>query len=322
MVLRHNRSIQETPRMKLHRNARTTPVSRAQLVQRVMKAGWTYQQAAAGSGVSRRTVAKWVARFRAHGAAGLEDASSRPHQTPHITAAAHVAQIRRLRERHRMAAWAISQAVGVPRSTVGAWLRRLGLNRGPQAPRVPVQRYEWPTAGDLLHVDIKPLGRFAQAGHRVHGDRQRTSRGAGWEFVHVAVDDHSRLAYVEVLRDRLGVTCSAFLQRAVAWFASRRITIRRVLSDNGAGYRARVFRGACERLGVRHLRTRAYTPRTNGKAERFIQTLLREWAYAEPYRTSADRRRALRPWLQFYNRQRPHASLNYLPPWSRLQHVA
>lgn len=308
--------------MKLHRNARTTPLSRAHLVQRVLSTGWTYQQAAVGSGVSRRTVAKWVARFRAQGPAGLEDASSRPQRTPHRTTAGRVAQIRRLRQRYHMPAWAISRQLGVPRSTVGAWLRRLGLNDRRREPAPPVQRYEWPAAGDLLHLDIKPLGRFAQAGHRVHGDRQRTSRGAGWEYVHVAVDDHSRLAYVEVCPDQRGVTCAAFLQRAVTWFADRHVTIRRVLTDNGAGYRADAFRDAGAALGLRHLRTRAYTPRTNGKAERFIQTLLREWAYVQTYRTSADRRRALPSWLRFYNQQRPHASLDYQPPWSRLQHVA
>lgn len=308
--------------MKLHRNARTTPLSRAQLVARVIETGWTYQQAADGSGVSRRTVAKWVRRFREAGRAGLEDRSSRPRRSPLSTGAAQIARIRRLRECRQWPAWAISRAIGVPRSTVSAWLRRLGLARVRPAVTLPVQRYEWPVPGDLLHVDIKPLGRFGQAGHRFHGDRRRTSRGAGWEYVHVAVDDHSRLAYVEVLADQLGTTCAAFVQRAVAWLAARGVTVRRVMSDNGSGYVSGVFRIACATLGLRHLRTRAYTPRTNGKAERFIQTLLREWAYAVAYHTSADRRRALRPWLHFYNRQRPHASLNYAAPWSRLGNVA
>lgn len=297
-------------------------MSRAQLIERVLHAGWTYQQAADGGGVSRRTVAKWVQRFRAEGVAGLEDRSSRPRRTPHITAADRVVHIRRLREQHHLPAWAIGQALGLARSTVGAWLRRLGLNRLPTAPPVPIQRYEWPVAGDLLHVDIKPLGRFSQAGHRVHGDRQRRSRRAGWEYVHVAVDDHSRLAYVEVLRDQLGTTCAAFRQRAIGWLHARGVTVRRVLSDNGSGYLSGAFRARCAALHVQHRRTRVYTPRTNGKAERFIQTLLREWAYAQPYVTSAERRRTLRPWLRFYNRQRPHASLNYQTPWSRLQNVA
>ena len=185
-----------------------------------------------------------------------------------------------------------------------------------------MQRYEWPRPGDLLHVDIKPLGRIGCVGHRIHGDRRRASRGIGWEYVHVAVDDHSRLAYVEVLPEQRGTTCAAFLQRAVAWFQTRGITTRRVMSDNGSGYVSRAWRATCATLQLRHLRTRAYTPRTNGKAERFIQTLLREWAYVEPYASSQERRTALRSYLRFYNRQRPHASLNYQPPWSRLTSAA
>jgi transposase InsO family protein len=308
--------------MKLHRHARTTPRSRRQIVERVLQSHWTYQQVAEGSGGSRRTVANWVQHFRAAGLAGLEDASSRPRHMPAITAAAAVRRIRRLRERHGLPAWAISHAVGVPRSTVSAWLRRLGLNRHPSVPAAPVQRYEWPAAGDLLHLDIKPLGRFRRPGHRVHGNRRVTSPRVGWEYVHVAVDDWSRLAYVEVCADQHGITCAAFLQRAVAWFAAQAVQVRRVMSDNGSGYVSRVFREACATLALRHRRTRAYTPRTNGKAERFIQTLLREWAYVQPYRSSGARRQALHPWLRFYNRQRPHASLDYQPPWSRLQSAA
>ena len=165
---------------------------------------------------------------------------------------------------------------------------------------------------------IKPLGRIGCVGHRIHGDRRRATRGIGWEYVHVGIDDHTRLAYVEVLADQLGPTCAAFLQRAVAWFRARGITTRRVMSDNGSGYVSRAWRTTCEALRLRHLRTRAYTPRTNGKAERFIQTLLREWAYARPYASSQERRVQLRPYVQFYNRQRPHASLDYQAPWSRL----
>ena len=210
----------------------------------------------------------------------------------------------------------------MPRSTVGAWLRRLGLSQRPSAPPVPIQRYEWPQPGDLLHVDIKPLGRFRRVGHRIHGNPRLASPGVGWEYVHVAVDDHTRLAYVEVLADQIGSTCAAFLERAVTWFAARHITIRRVMSDNGSGYVSRAFRAACAAQTLRHLRTRPYTPRTNGKAERFIQTLLREWAYVQPYATSGQRRRALRPWLRYYNHDRPHASLNYEPPSSRLQSAA
>lgn len=307
--------------MKVHRKAKTTPSSRAALVQRAL-AGEEYAAIAAGMGISVRTVAKWVQRFRRGGVAALEDGSSRPRSTPHQTPPGAIALIRQLRAQHGLPAWAIGRALRVPRSTVGAWLRRLGLNRRPSAPPVPVQRYEWPTPGDLLHVDIKPLGRIAGVGHRIHGDRRARVKGIGWDYVHVAVDDHSRVAYVEVLTDQLGTSCAAFLQRAVAWFATRGVPVRRVMSDNGSGYVSRAFREACAAAAARHLRTRAYTPRTNGKAERFIQTLQREWAYVRAYTTSAERRAALRPWVRYYNQQRPHASLDYAAPASRLRSAA
>ena len=308
--------------MKLHRNAKSTPASRLVLVHRVLGEGWSYAAAAEGFAVSGRTVAKWVRRFREGGVAALEDASSRPGAPPHQTPPAAVALIRILRQQHGLPAWAIGRALHIPRSTVSAWLRRLGLNRPPAAPPLPVQRYEWPAPGDLVHVDIKPLGRIGCIGHRMHGDRRRGTPGIGWEYVHVSIDDHSRVAYVEVLADQRGPTCAAFLARAVAWFAARGITVRRVMSDNGSGYVSRLFRATCAGLGLRHLRTRAYTPRTNGKAERFIQTLLREWAYVAPYARSRERRRALRPYVQYYNRQRPHSSLDYQAPWSRLTSAA
>jgi transposase InsO family protein len=292
------------------------------LVRRVLFDGWSYAATAEGFAVSVRTVAKWVRRFKEGGVAALEDRSSRPGPPPHQTPPAAVALMRILREQHGLPAWAIGRALRIPRSTVSAWLRRVGLNRVPTALPVPVQRYEWPAPGDLLHVDIKPLGRIGQVGHRIHGDRRRATRGIGWEYVHVAIDDRSRVAYVEVLADQLGTTCAAFLQRAVAWWQARGITTRRVMSDNGSGYISRAWRVTCEALGVRHLRTRAYTPRTNGKAERFIQTLLREWAYVEPYASSQLRRAQLRPYLQYYNRQRPHTSLGYQAPWSRLTSAA
>jgi transposase InsO family protein len=308
--------------MKLHRNAKSTPASRLRMVERALCEGWRYAVVAEAFAVSERTVAKWVRRFRDGGVAALEDASSRPSAPPHQTPPAAVALIRMLRQQHGLPAWAIGRALRIPRSTVSAWLRRLGLNQPAAAPPVPVQRDEWPTPGDLVHLDIKPLGRIDGVGHRIHGDRQRRRRGVGWEYVHVAVDDHSRVAYVEVLPDQLASTCAACLRRTVAWFAARGIGIRRVMSDNGSGYVARLFHATCEELQLGHLRTRAYTPRTNGKAERFIQTLLREWAYAEPYESSRDRRRQLRPYLQYYNRTRPHASLAYQAPWSRLRSAA
>ena len=227
--------------MKLHRNAKTTPTSRLELVRRTVDDGWRYQAVADGYGVSVRTVAKWVQRFRQLGAAGLEDGSSRPQQTPHITSPVRVTFIRQLREQHGLPARAIGRALRMPRSTVGAWLRRLGLSQRPIAPSVPIQRYEWPHPGDLLHVDIKPLGRFRCVGHRIHGNPRLASPGAGWEYVHVAVDDHTRLAYVEVLADQRGPTCAAFLERTVTWFGARHITSRRVMSDNGSGYVSRPF---------------------------------------------------------------------------------
>src|SRR5262249_15667076 len=176
---------------------------------------------------------------------GREAGSSRPHRTPHQTPPGAIALMRQLREQHGLPAWAIGRALRVPRSTVGAWLRRLGLNRRPSAPPVRVQRYEWPAAGDLLHVDIKALARIAPIGHRIHGDRRTRVRGIGWEYVHVAVDDHSRVSYVEVLADQLGATCAAFRQRALTWFAARGVTVRRVMSDNGSGYRSRAFAAVC-----------------------------------------------------------------------------
>lgn len=308
--------------MKLHRNAKTTPASRLAIVRRVTAEGWTVAETALGFGVSPRTVTKWLQRFATDGRAGLEDGSSRPSPPPHQTSAALVARMRALRTRHGLPAWAIAERIGVPRSTVGAWLRRLGLSRPVAEPPVPIQRYEWPEPGDLLHLDIKPLGRIGQIGHRIHGDRRRRSRGVGWEYVHVAIDDHSRVTYVEVLDDQRGDTCARFLERAVAWFAGRGITVRRTMTDNGSGYVARVFRTTCHRLGLRHLRTRPYTPRTNGKAERVIQTLLREWAYVRAYRSSWARRRELARYLSFYNHRRPHASLSYRAPWTRLQSAA
>ena len=201
-------------------------------------------------------------RFRSAGITGLEDASSRPGAPAHQTPPWAVTLIHWLREQHGLPAWAIGRALRIPRSTVSAWLRRLGLNRRPVAPPVPIQRYEWPTPGDMIHVDIKPLGRIGCIGHRIHGDRRQASPGIGWEYVHVAVDDHSRIAYVEILADQLGTTCAAFLTRAVAWFGTRGIGVRRVLSDNGSGYRSRAFRAACGTLDVRHRRTRLCLPET------------------------------------------------------------
>ena len=308
--------------MRLHPNARTTPRSRAQLVARIVRDGWPVGRVARAFHVSERTVFKWLARYRREGERGLWDRPATARHCPHRTRPGAVVEIVALRAQRRPA-YVIARRLGVPRSTVGRILRRLGLGRlGPLHPPPAVRRYERARPGELLHVDIKSLGRIRGIGHRIHGDRRTRVRGIGWEHVHVCIDDRSRLAYAEVLPTAQWADAVPFLERAVAWFAACGVRAERVMTDNGSAYLARAFRAACARLGVRHLRTRPYTPRTNGKAERFIQTLLREWAYAEPYESSRERRAKLRPYLQFYNRQRPHASLDYQAPWSRLTSAA
>jgi transposase InsO family protein len=283
--------------------------------------GWTHQRTADAAGVSRRTVAKWVRRFRA-GDTTLSDRSSRPHRSPRQLTDIQVAAIVALRQT-RATSWTISAALGVPRSTVTRVLARAGLNRVALLdPQPVVQRYEWPNAGDLLHLDIKPLGRIRGVGHRIHGERAQRCRGIGWEYVHVAVDDATRLAYVEVCRSQRQRACALFFRRALRWFARHGIRVRRVLTDNGNGYRARRFARVCRSWQVRHKFTRPYTPRTNGKAERFIQTLLREWAYRAAYLSSAARTAALPRYLRYYNQQRPHASLGRRSPWTRFQQAA
>ena len=308
--------------MRLHRNARTTPKARALIVQRVDDEGWSVDETADAFGVSTRTVYKWRARYRAQGPGGLDDRSSAPRRSPRRTAAAREARIVQLRGA-RLTGRAIAQRVGVPRATVGAVLRRQGLGRLPAlTPTEPVRRYERERPGELLHIDIKSLGRIGQVGHRIHGDRRTRIRGIGWEHVHVCVDDRSRVAYVELLPTLGYADAVGFLERAVAWFAARGVPAERVLTDNGSAYRSRAWRTTCARLGLVHKRTRPYRPRTNGKAERFIQTLLREWAYRRAYATSARRRRALAPWLRYYNGKRPHTALNYRAPITRLEEVA
>jgi transposase InsO family protein len=307
--------------MRLHRNAKTTPLMRQLIVDRVTRQHWTQARAAEAAGISVRTVAKWVARWRA-GDRACGDESSRPQGQPRRLKGDVRAAIVQLRQT-RATAWQISAALRVPRSTVTRVLHHAGLNRlATLEPLRIVRRYEWPHAGDLLHVDIKPLGRIRGIGHRITGDRQRPQPGSGWEYVHVAIDDATRLAYVEVRRSQRRHACARFLRRAVQWFARRGIRVQRVLTDNGSGYRSRLWAAACRAWTLRHKRTRPYTPRTNGKAERFIQTLLREWAYRWPYLTSETRTAALTGYLQYYNRQRPHASLGRRSPWTRFQEAA
>jgi len=295
---------------------------RALIVERVRRDHWRVAEAAAAAGVARRTAAKWLARHRAGGSSALADRSSRPHRSPRRTTAEQQAAIVALRYQ-RLTAWAIAVRLQIPRSTVARRLACLGLNRLTRvAPPVPVQRYEYPRPGALVHLDVKPLARILRVGHRIHGDRRRIVQGAGWEYVHVAVDDHSRVAYVEVLPDQRGHTTARFLRRTVRWFARRGVSIRRVLTDNGGAYRSRVFQRVASQAAVRRLRSRPYRPQTNGKAERFIQTMLREWAYVTAYPNSWRRTRALRPWLRYYNTIRPHTALQYHAPCSRFLRAA
>jgi len=304
--------------MNAHSRARTCPASRALLVQRVRDEHWPPVRAALAAGISVRTVYKWLARHRAEGATGLKDRSSRPHRSPTRLPEEWRQLMLELRA-GRMCGRRIAERLGRPYATVARWLQRAGLGRlKPVAPAGPVRRYERAHPGELVHVDVKKLGRFARVGHRIHGDPRTRVRGVGWEYVHVAIDDASRVTYAEVLRDERGATSSAFLRRVVAFFARLGVRIERVMTDNGAPYRSRRHAHQCARLRIKHLRTRPYRPCTNGKVERVIQTLLREWAYALPYPNSAARAKALKPWLGYYNRERPHTSLGQRPPFTRL----
>ena len=334
--------------MNMHKNARLTPQGQLLLVQRVTDQGWTVGSAAGAAGLSERQAYRWLARYRAGGTAALSDRSSAPKHCRHEVPAARVAEIEHQR-RQRLSGPAIARQLVMPVSTVGSVLRRLGLGKlAALEPRPPVVRYQRERPGELIHVDTKKLGRIEAVGHRITGDRRDTRRGAGWEAVHVCIDDASRLAYSEVLADERKTSAVPFLERAVAWFArhgARRsgptsvvgpgsqARVERVMTDNGSAYRSDHWRHACGALELRHVRTRgapgrppraalgasrAYTPRTNGKAERFIQTSLREWAYARPHATSHERTAALIPWLDHYNTARPHTALAHQPPASRL----
>lgn len=305
--------------MNVHSLARTTPISRALLVERVAK-GRSVSQTAGQLGISARTAYKWLARYRSEGPAGLRDRSSRPHESPAKTDLAREGLVLTLR-RSRQSGPQIARSLRMPKATVARVLKRAGLHRLRYLePPEPPNRYERKRPGELLHLDVKKLGRIAgQVGHRIHGDHSKRRRGAGWEFVHVCIDDASRLAYAEVLPDELGTTTAAFFERALAWFRQFGIRVERVLSDNALNYRSHPFLLVCHRRGIRVLKTRPYRPRTNGKAERFIQTLLREWAYARPYTHSRFRAQALKPWLRTYNQCRPHGSLDGKPPISRLR---
>jgi transposase InsO family protein len=309
--------------LKLHANARTCPHSRRLAVDRVEVEGWTLAAAAEAAGVSVRTISKWRRRYRAEGEQGLLDRSSAPARVPLRTGAQRTALIAALR-RLRLSGAEIAEALAMPASTVSGILTRIGLGKLSRLePLEPPNRYEKQRPGELVHIDVKKLGKIARPGHRVTGQvsaagQHRRAFHLGWEYVHVCVDDATRLVYVEVLDDEKAVTAIGFLRRAVAHFAAFGIRVERLMTDNGPAYRATIHALACKALGIKHLRTRPYRPRTNGKAERFIRTMLAGWAYGAIYQNSDERRRALTGWLDFYNRQRPHRSLGRQTPIERL----
>ncbi len=306
--------------MRLHPNAKLTPAARQLLVQRVREQKWPAARAARAAGVSRQTGYKWLNRFEEDGPAGLGDRSSRPRRIPIQTPRKTLRRMEQLRRR-RKPAWEISQELEVPLSTVSRHLQQLGLGRiwRLEEELEPPRRYEHTRPGALFHIDAKRFARIEGVGHRIHGDRSRKRRGVGWEVVFVCVDDHTRLAYAEVLPSENAVCATAFFRRALGWFESLGIGCERVLSDNAKCYGSKLFTALCEAKEIRQSFTKPYTPKTNGKAERFIQTLKRRWAYRYTYRTSAMRAASLRPWVTHYNHQRPHRALGKKPPMARLR---
>lgn len=308
--------------MNTHKNARLTVSGRALLVQRIVKEGLRPVEVAQSQGVSVRTAYKWLNRYRTEGEEGLQDRSSRPKSCPHALPAKcqeQVIELRHQRKTYRQ----ISQFLKVGNSTVGRILSRSGLNRlACLEPPVAVIRYEYPRPGGLLHLDIKKLGRFYKPGHRVTKDRLKgRSYHVGWEYAHVAIDDNSRVAHSSLHPDQSGRSACLALIKALRYYASLGVRFERVMTDNGPCYKSGRFKRLCRRLGLKHIYTKPYTPRTNGKAERFIQTALREWAYAKSYESSDQRAAYLPAWLHEYNWHRPHASLSYLPPISRIASV-
>jgi transposase InsO family protein len=287
----------------------------------VMEGGSSKAAAARAFHTTPKTVAKWVARFRAEGVAGLQDRSSRPRSSPSQAAPAACERVEALR-RQRHTGEQIAAEVGVSAATVSRILKRLGLNRlSALEPAEPIRRYERAAPGEIIHIDIKKLGKFNRIGHRITNDRagQSKTRGIGWEYVHLAIDDHSRLAYSEILPDEKRGSCLHFLFNALRFFRSLGVKVERIMTDNGSSFRSRRYAKALRRLKIKHLRTKPYTPKTNGKAERFVQTSLREWAYARAYETSEDRAAELPFWLHRYNWHRPHGSIGAKPPISRIR---
>ena len=305
--------------MDIHKNARLTPHGRERLAKMIL-GGQTPQAASEAAGVCPRTGRKWRTRLEQEGLAGLQDRSSRPKRLRKPTPPEVVARIATLR-RQRLPGKEIAAIVGVSPATVSRVLRRLGLNKlSALEPTEPPRRYAREQPGEMIHIDIKKLGKFNRIGHRITGDRtgQNRTRGAGWEFVHVCIDDASRVAFSRVMKDEKKGSAVAFLKAAIGYYASLGVTVQRVMTDNGSCYRSRAFAKACKKLGLKHIRTKPYTPKTNGKAERFIQTSLREWAYARAYSTSKERAAELPRWLHGYNWHRPHGSIGSKPPISRL----
>jgi len=310
--------------MNMHHNARLTPIGRERLVG-MMRSGQTPRAAARAVGVCPRTARKWLARFEAEGIAGLRDRSSRPKKLHKPTRETIVERIIALR-RERWTGKHIACETGVSPATVSRVLKRAGLSRlKALEPAEPIRRYERKAPGEIIHLDIKKLGRFERPGHRITGDRTgqssprgRKQGGYGWEYVHIAIDDHSRLTFSQIHPNEKAESAVAHLEAAVAWYGKLGVKVERVMTDNGSCYKAKNFAKACKQLGLKHLRTKPYTPKTNGKAERFIQTALREWAYARAYRTSRQRAADLPLWTHLYNWHRPHGGIKGKTPISRL----
>jgi transposase InsO family protein len=305
--------------MDIHKNARLTAYGRERLAKMILS-GQTPEAASEAVGVCPRTGRKWADRFKQEGLAGLQDRSSRPHRLRQPTAPEVIERIESLR-RQRLPGKEIAATVGVSAATVSRVLKRLGLSKlSALEPAEPPRRYERERPGEMIHIDIKKLGKFNQIGHRITGDRkgQSNSRGVGWEYVHVCIDDASRVAFSKIMKTERKGSAVAFLKAAVAYYASLGVTVERVMTDNGSCYRSSAFAKACRRLHLKHIRTKPYTPRTNGKAERFIQTSLREWAYARAYLNSKQRAHELPFFMHRYNWHRPHASIGRMPPITRL----
>jgi transposase InsO family protein len=304
--------------MNTHKNARLTYLRRLEMVQDITQGGLTATEAAAKHGVSAVTARKWHGRYLAGGAAALMDKSSRPAKSPreiHPNVALAIVEFRRkLFLQARIATY-----MGVSKATVSRVLKRAGLSRlSDLQPEEPIQRYEREVPGELLHIDIKKLGRFDKVGHRITGDRTKRPRNTGWEYLFVAIDDHSRIAFTQMYPDEKKESAEAFLRAATSYFAKLGVPIQRLLTDNGPAFRSGAFGAACLELGITQKFTRAFRPQTNGKAERFIQSAIREWAYGRAYRNSAQRRAALPIWNHYYNWHRPHHGINLASPMSRL----